>query len=235
MDSPPSGGGSPTRDPHEPVRRKYSAPSGRRDVDQFERTLRLKMVLWSIPGAVLGGAAGLVATGSLFGGMAGAVLAYLIIFGVVTGAGRAAGTLHNPSGRSTPHEREYSAAESLVVRGRYPEAVAAFEAHVAEFPDDPVPYLRLARIHRDHLDDQEAAVGWFKRALRDARAGPGQELLARRELIELYLNRSGEPQRAAPDLARLAEERPDTPEGQWAARELADLKERIRLDSGDGV
>lgn len=235
MDSPPSGGGSPTRDPHEPVRRKYSPMAGARDVDRHAQALRVRIALWSLPGAILGGLAGLLAGHPFLGAAIGGGLVFVFVSFVVGGSGRAAGTLHNPSGRSTPHEREYSAAESLVVRGRYPEAVAAFEAHVAEFPDDPVPYLRLARIHRDHLDDQEAAAGWFKRALRDARPGPGQELLARRELIELYLNRSGEPQRAAPDLARLAEERPDTPEGQWAARELADLKERIRLDSGDGV
>ncbi len=118
-------------------------------------TLKLRLGLWSLPGALLGAIGGFV-TGLgplavVLGAGVGAALVYGLSSMMVGGAGKAAGTLHNPSGRSTPHAREHSAAESLVVRGRYEEAVQAFEAAVSEDPRDPVPYLRLARIHRDHL------------------------------------------------------------------------------------
>jgi hypothetical protein len=48
--------------------------------------------------------------------------------------------------------------------------------------------------------------------------------LAVRELVELYTAKLGDSRRAAPLLARMAEERVGTPEGDWAARVLTDLK-----------
>ena len=62
--------------------------------------------------------------------------ARMFVFGVVmviSGVGGQVGSLlHNPSGRSTPHAAEYSQAQSLEVRGMYPEAVAAYELLVID-------------------------------------------------------------------------------------------------------
>ncbi len=67
-------------------------------------------------------------------------------------------------------------------------------------------------------------MGWFRRAQRDARPAAGEALRIHRELAEIFLYVLREPRRAAPDLARLAEGYSHTPDGQWAARELAELK-----------
>ena len=115
-----------------------------------------------------------------------------------------------------------------MVHGRYRAAVEAFEVAVAEDPSDPTPYLRIARIHRDHLDELEAAASWFRRALRDADMPRGQAGLARRELVELFIHRLKEPARAAPELARMRDEWAGTPEGAWAAEELARIKEAMK-------
>jgi len=48
-----------------------------------------------------------------------------------------------------------------------------------------------------------------------------------KELVELYAVRLTAPQRAAPLLARIAEERPETPEGRWTREELAAVKGRM--------
>jgi tetratricopeptide (TPR) repeat protein len=138
--------------------------------------------------------------------------------------GRAAQQIHNPSGRSTPSAREYSHAESLVARGLYQEAIDAFEVAISENASDPTPYLRIARVYRDRLHRFDDAATWLKRAGSHATASAGVAHLATRELIELYVTKLNQPQRAAPLLARMCEERAGTPEGAWANEELARVK-----------
>lgn len=143
---------------------------------------------------------------------------------VLRGGAATAGTIYNPSGETTPHRKEYSYAESLVARGLYDDAVTAFELAVAEDPTDPWPYLRVARIYRDHLGCFEDAARWFRRAFREAGRAPS---LARKELVELYVHRMNAPGKAASELARMAEELAGTPEGEWAAAELRHVKELL--------
>lgn len=151
-------------------------------------------------------------------------VAFVAGYFLMEGAGRFGATLHNPSGRSTPPERQYSAAQALVVRGHYEEAVAAYEYAISEDDSDPEPYLRIARILRDQLEQYEDAAVWFKRAQRHPNAHSGTVLLAVRELTEVYTHRLQDPRRALPILAQLSETRPDSPEGKWAAGELAELR-----------
>ncbi len=214
--------------PLAPVRRHYTAPTGGRTRDAFEQAQNLKIALWSLVGVALGGLGGFVGGHPFVGALVGGVAMYMMVQGLVGASGAAGSRIHAPSGASTPHAREHSRAESLVVRGHYREAVEVFEAAIAEDPGDPTPYLRIARVHRDHLDELEAAAGWFRRALRDADLTPGRAAVARRELVELYVHRMGEEARAAPELARMAEELAGTEDGEWAARELARIKESMR-------
>lgn len=191
--------------------------------------------MWSLPGAMGGGLFGYA--GMLYGRWGGELVLVLAIAGLLLSfslplvlaeiGGRAARTLYNPSGGGTPRRREYSQAESLAARGRYDEAVAAFEVASAADPTDPTPSLRIARIHRDRLAKHEDAATWFKRALDRAEPGSGLALLVVKELVELYAVKLGTPARAAPLLARLAEGRPGTPEADWAHHELGRLKERL--------
>ena len=135
--------------------------------------------------------------------------------------------VYAPSGGTTPHDKKYSYEESLVARGMYDEAVTAFELAVLESPEDPAPYLRIARILRDHLERYDDAARWFRRVQRDTEISGGQAVLARKELIELYWHKMGEPAKAAPELARMAEELEGTPEGERATNDLARVKEII--------
>lgn len=146
---------------------------------------------------------------------------------VVSSAGSAVSTLYTPSGRSTPRKKEHSQAEALVAQGRYQEAVDAFEMAVSEDPSDPAPYLRIARIYRDHLSRPDDAARWFRRAGRGASLPGGISFLVRKELVELYTYRLGAPERALPELARMAEELAGTAEGEWAAAELGEIKGRM--------
>lgn len=213
---------------------------GPKDVDAATRSHRLIAAGGALPGAVLGAALGVFLTAQgvtplIFFVTIPAFI--LLVYGgslLISGrAGAAAQTLYNPSGKTTPPKKEYSYAESLVVRGQYEEAADAFELAVAEDPGDPTPYLRIARIYRDHLERHEDAARWFRRAQRESQIHPGHMMLARRELVELYIHHLGEPQKAAPELARLAEEFEGTPEGEWAEEELKAVKEWMRARQDD--
>ncbi len=224
-------------------RRMFSEPpkrGGLRDVDAAERVVRLRAAAYGAFGGVAGAALGyfflaehgapLLAVAICF--IAGWLVVSFGALALVGSAGRAASTLYAPSSGSTPRRKEHSRAESLVAAGRYEEAVAAFELAVAEDPSDPTPYLRVARIYRDHLGRLEDAVRWFRRALRESGAPWGMAVLARKELIELFTHRMGTPERALPELARMAEELAGSPEGEWAAAKLRDIKARLYEGGG---
>ncbi len=229
------GDGAGTDAAHGPIRRAYAPTSGRRDVDQFERVARFRVALWSIVGAFLG-----FLLGVFLGvqGMAGAGVIFLTTFIgwassyfgpllLMRWTSRAGGALYNPSGKSTPRQREYSLAESYVARGQYQEAIDAFEVAILEDPSDSMPYLRVARIQRDKMGDDGGAAHWFKKALTDSDTNAGIRTLVRKELLELYEVRMGQPGRAAPMLARVSEEEAGTKDGDWAAEELKRIKRII--------
>lgn len=215
----------------EPARRSYSEtpPESRlKDVDAAGRAQAIHAMGWSLFGGVpLGIALGLLLGVPLLGLFLGPVLMYLVVSAVAGVAGRGAGKVYMPSGSSTPRKKEYSRAMALEVQGQLFEAVKAYEMEVLDNPADPEPYLRIARLQRDSIRDPGAAAHWFKRAQREAVLSPGQTIRTHRELAELFIHTLKEPRKAAPELARLAELFPNTQDGGWAARTLAELKEEM--------
>jgi len=214
-------------------RREYGAHGHQlKNTNLAARTQLLRLAVWSgiaiLPGAGLGVFLAREYPGGvlwlLVGGVGFPLLVFLGGVALTTASGRAASTLHNPSGGSTPFRRQHSGAEALRVRGEFAAAIEAFERAAQEYPDDPGPWIEVARIHRDSLSDPEEAARAFKRALGHPGLGAGQRFLATRELCEIYTHRMNEPRRALPLLARLAETQPGTPPGEWAARELVEVK-----------
>lgn len=231
-------GEAPERDSRSPapVRRAYAPVAGNASSqDAFERVTRFRLLAWSLVGAFLGLLLGVFVTSSGSGGwlvvlfttMLGWALVYFGPLALASASGRAAGTLYAPSGRSTPRKKEYSLAESYVARGDYEAAIEAFEAAIAQDPAEPMPYLRIARIRRDRMGDPEGAAEGFRRVLTRATLDHGVRLLALREMVELCETRLGDPRRAAPLLARVAEQHEGSPEGLWAVEELTRIRRRI--------
>jgi tetratricopeptide (TPR) repeat protein len=218
-------------------RRTFSEPPKRhrlKDRDAAEGVTRLRAVTNGLFGGALGALLGfyLVQRGAPFWSAVVCVLAGWLFVSVgslllIASAGSAASMLYAPSSGAPPRRKDHSRADSLVATGKHEEAVDAFELAVAEDPTDPTPYLRIARVYRDHLGKPEDAARWFRRALREAALPAGMSFLARKELVELYTHRMGAPERALPDLARMAEELAGTPEGDWAAGELREIKARM--------
>jgi len=206
-----------------------------RDVDLASRSQLAKIVTWSFLGGVIGALLG------VFGSVQGAWGAGTVVIMAALGwaisfvvplvasslSGRAAQVLYAPSGATTPHRQGHSQAESLVARGMFDQAIEAFEVAIARDSRDARPYLELARLHRDRIGRYDAAAFWFKRALREATLTPGEDALTRRELVELYVSRMDEPGKAAPVLARMADELSGTPAAAWAEAELARIRTLI--------
>jgi hypothetical protein len=205
------------------------------DSDTGEQARRFAILVWSGVGGFFGTLLGLLLARShgwptiptilglfVLGGSA----VYFIADWISVGAANAAAKVLVPSGSSTPSRAEYSRADSLVARGRYEEAVAAYAQHASDSPHAAEPCARLARLYRDRLQDGASAADWLRRA-RDRASHPAEEHLLTRELVELLVNRLGDIASALPELARLADRHGETPSGAWARAEIGVLKARL--------
>lgn len=207
-----------------------------RDRDTADDILRLRTFLWSGTGLILGIFLGALLNRRfgwpLLPSMVGAavVLAggiYAIARLTTVGAGRAAGTIHNPTGSSTPYQHTYSQAEALVAHGDYRNAATLYRGYIDAQPADGEACLRLARLLRDHLRQYDEAARWFRAARQRGGRSSRHELLITRELIEMALDQQHDPPRAAPELARLSERFPGSHEARWAREELAEIRKQI--------
>jgi tetratricopeptide (TPR) repeat protein len=206
-----------------------------KDVDAGERAYVLQAVVWGSFAGLFGG----IPAGSLLAAKLGgnpflfAVIGFILpilvalVFSQVAArsAGRAAQAIYNPGG--TAVRREYSQADSLVARGKYEDAAAAYEVACLEYPEDPEPYFRLARLLRDHMARYDEAASWFERARAESKLKGLQGLVITQELIELYIYKLRTPRRAIPELTLLCERYPGTPAADVAQRELAEMRDLL--------
>ena len=212
-----------------------------KDSDSSEVAYRLRAFTWSLTGLLIGALVGvfLVIHGAprwvipvcALGVWA---LAYFGTLWFAERAARVGSSLYFSSGSSTPAVRQYSLADSMIVRGRYDDAAAELERAAAAYPHDPEPCLRLARLLRDSMNRHDDAVSWFRQGISRRGCDASTEIAATRELIEIYTHRLKTPRRAMPDLARLATRHPDTPAGAWARRLISDLKQEMREENQSG-
>ena len=210
-------------------------PGRLRNTDSAATTRRLKTALYGGAGGVIGGLGGAFMwglPGFVLGAALGGASVYYGVMWASEGAGAAMQQIYHPSGHSTPHRREYSEAQALALRGLFREAIDCYETYVAEFPEDPEPCLGIARIHRDHLKRYDDAVIWLRRARQIPGLDAGREIFVTREIIEVYVGKLGAPERAIPELARLADRFAGTREGELAKLELERLRSE-RLQSPD--
>ena len=189
-----------------------------KDVDAAERMYRFKALAWGLFAGLGGIPAGVLVAAKVGGNpILFAVLGFLVPVLAALGvsemaarsAARAVQAIYSPTG--TAVRREYSQADSLVARGKYEDAAAAYEVACLEHPDDPEPYFRLARLLRDQLERYDEAAQWFERARAESRLQGLQGLVISQELIELYTHKLRTPRRAIPELKLLSERYPGTP------------------------
>jgi len=165
----------------------------------------------------------LVVTGVLLLGwlVAGGIV--LVVWTVSGVAGRALVRTMTGAGNlaSTP---TYSLQDSLIIRGKYEEARAAYEAHLRSAPGDLNARLALARLWRDQLANPARAEQLYLE-VRGLQPTPDQEFAIGNALIDLYRT-SGQAGREMAELARFAARFADTDAGARARAALLRLKAR---------
>ena len=164
------------------------------------------------------------------GGVIVAAIAGVIPYGtsmmLAEGAG---GAWHRlmASGASTPYEEQFSYQDSLVIRGQVDDALASYEAIIAERPNMIPARLRAAALYASRGGNPQRAA----ELLREARLVPGisarDDIAAANRLIDLLMGPLGEPGRAMVELRRLMDRHPGTDAAVRAKRTLAELKEQI--------
>lgn len=163
------------------------------------------------------------------------VLAVFAMMGAVVGGASlalsvGAGTGWNrvmASGTSTPYEEQFSYQDSLVMRGLVDDALASYEAIIAEHATAVTARLRAAALYASRGDNPQRAA----ELLREARLIPGvaahDDISATNRLIELMMGPLHEPGRAMVELRRLMDRHPDTVTAARAKLVLAELKEEM--------
>jgi hypothetical protein len=150
-----------------------------------------------------------------------------VVFG--SGAEQVTNLLGLGRGWSGPRRPDYSHAEALEKQGDLEGAVEIYKEAIWTNRRDPLAYVQLASL-RNRMGLHEEAIDILRRALVVARFSSLGEALAVREIHEIFSTRLGDSAKAAPDLARYLERQPEGEHGEWARRELAYIRERIRED-----
>ena len=131
------------------------------------------------------------------------------------------------SGASTPYEEQFSYQDSLVIRGQVAEALASYEAIIAERPSAAAPRLRAAALYASRGDDPRRAAELAREVQRIPGVAAKDDIAATNRLIELLAGPLGEPGRAMVELRRLIDRHPGTDAAARAKLTLAELKQEL--------
>lgn len=188
----------------------------------------LGVVFTPIGGGVaylLGFRGGWVAAISVMSGVAAGYAVFRISAGVARGGGAALLAFIQPSGKSTPFEREFSPALALEAADDVEGALAWFDAALVRTPRDPRLRVALADLcMRQSLHGRAEALYVEARKLTTHQ---DTELYCTQRLIDLRLGPLGRPEEAFPELRRVIDRFPSTREAEGASRALSRLKAEL--------
>lgn len=167
--------------------------------------------------------------GILVGGLAGGGVSWLAIIGVSRLAGRSFSAFIQPQGT---YEQTFSYEESLLARGHYAEAIAAFERHAAAGTGGATVVIRAADLHTRHGSPERAAE-----LFREAQRRPGlpaeSHMYVTNRLIDLYTGPLHNPAAAVSELRRLIAVHPSSEAAKHARTALVNLKRQLRSEAAD--
>lgn len=189
-------------------------------------------VIGVVFGPIVGGVAYLVGLrgwwlplAAVVGGTTAGYAVFRLSIGIARGSGAAMLAFVQPSGKSTPFEREFSQALALEASDDVQGAVAWFDAALVRTPGDP----RL-RVALGDLCMRQAMHGRAEALYLEARrltGHPDLELYCTQRLIDLRLGPLARPEQAFPELRRLIDRFPSTREAEGARQALRRLKTEI--------
>jgi hypothetical protein len=166
--------------------------------------------------------------GVIAGGFVGAVLggagSALFVISMSEGAGGMFGAFIQPN--HSPHERQYSYQDAMVMRGDVDGALASYEEIILKAQDDPQPRIRAADLcAKSQL--RERAEALFRAVQRLPNVSPKDDIYASNRLVDLYLVWPGHETKGLRELRRLIDTYPETDVADRARAGLANLKSQL--------
>lgn len=167
--------------------------------------------------------------GALVGLAAGGVGSWLAVIGVSRLAGGSFSAFIQPQGT---YEETFSYEDSLLARGHYAAAIAAFEQHIAQGVSGVPVLLRAADLHAKH-DNPQRAAELYRMAQRTPKIAAERHMYATNRLIDLYMGPLPNADAAVSELRRLIAMHPSSDAARHARAALVDLKRQLRSESAE--
>lgn len=160
--------------------------------------------------------------------VAGVVVAYGIGRGIwrsgIKGAEKFGNAIYTPSGDTTAYTPTFSHIEALEIKGDLDGAAVAWEAAIAEQPENTITVVRAADFHLRARKDPRAALEHYQRARAIGGGTPDLKRYVQQKLVDLYLGPLADSGRAMSELRRLIDTFPGSREADGARAALAELK-----------
>lgn len=158
--------------------------------------------------------------------IAGAALTSGLAFYLSEGVGAAWNQIMY-KGSSTPYVEQFSYQQSLVMQGRVDEALASFEAVIAEAPNQISARIKAAELYLRDSRDVTRACELLKQVQRIAEVTPGEDVYVSNRLADLLAGPLGKPGAALVELRRLVDRYPELPAATHAREAIARIKSSL--------
>lgn len=120
-------------------------------------------------------------------------------------------------------------AQAAYARGEYMEAISLYRAIAEENPDNRLPWVEIAKIQNDQLEDPEVAINTLKTAL-EAQEWPADDAaFFMGRIAEIHLNQLNDRDTCVTILEQIAETFPDS---QYSATAHHRLNEIAKMQEG---
>ena len=165
-----------------------------------------------------------------------ALLAAIFVNRFSEAAGQGFLSFLQPSGSSTPYEKQYSLQDAMAIRGDVAGAIASYEEIIAEDPTDVEARIRAAELHAGKGGNPKRAAECLLEARRVPGITPARDLYISNRLVDLFRGPLKEEGRALVELRRLVQLHPNSRDAQFARDAIAKMKvESIKDARNDRV
>ena len=166
-------------------------------------------------------------------GVVAAVVSAFLIHHFSEATGRGFLSFLQPSGSSTPYEKQYSLQDAMAIRGDVMGAIASYEEIITQDPTDVEARIRAAELHAGKGGNPKRAAECLAEARRVPGITPARDLYISNRLVDLFRGPLNEQGRALVELRRLVQLHPTSRDAQFAREAIAKMKVESIKDSRD--
>jgi hypothetical protein len=162
-----------------------------------------------------------------------AIVAAFLIHHFSEATGRGFLSFLQPSGSSTPYEKQYSLQQSMAIRGDVAGAIASYEEIIVQDPANVEARVRVAELYAGKGANPKRAAEVLVEARKVPGITPARDLYISNRLVDLFRGPLNEQGRALVELRRLVQLHPTSRDAQFARDAIAKMKVESIKDSRD--